>query len=685
MAQVDLPHNPDLERLSRDEATQYVETLRREIRRHNYLYYVQNQPEISDEVYDRLFHTLKRLEEAFPDLITPDSPTRRVGAQPRTEFPIAAHTTPMLSLEATREKAALQRFDDRVRKAMGDKVRYLLEEKFDGASVELVYEHGTLVRAVMRGNGREGEEVTENVKTIRSVPLRLHDSAREVPLFLALHGEVMMKISAFEALSRKLLEAGNEPFANPRNAAAGSVRQLDPRITAARPLDLVAYEIVGIEGQAFETDTAVLEALRAWGLKVPEKVIGVTNAEDVIAHHVRWAEQRDKLDYQIDGVVIKVDDRRARQKLGSTAHHPRWAMAYKFEPRHEITRLEDIAVQVGRTGILTPVALMRPVDVGGVTVSRASLHNREEVRRRDVRVGDLVRIQRAGDVIPEVVERIEERGHQRQAPFKMPSKCPACGSAVVERGPYTVCPNHFGCPAQLKRHIHHFASEAGMDIDKLGTETISALVDQGFVQELADLFRLKVDHLLQLVGFAERSARQLVDAIHGSKRIELRRFLYGLGIPEVGAAMARDLADHFRSLDAIRRASRQQLEEVHGLGPRMSKVIRDFFADERHQHAIDALLEAGVHVIEPQTPKQQPLADKTFVFTGTLEHFSRTEAEKRVEALGARATATVSGETDYVVVGKTPGQKLDAAQDRGVKMLTEEQFIALLRQPGVEA
>jgi DNA ligase (NAD+) len=684
MAQAALPHNQDTERLPRHEATQHVEALRREIRRHNELYYVQNRPEISDEAYDRLFETLTRLEAAFPDLITPDSPTRRVGAQPRGEFPIAAHTTPMLSLEATRDKAAVQRFDARVRKALGDKVRYLLEEKLDGASVELVYDDGALVRAVMRGNGREGEEVTANVETIRSVPRRLRDGARQVPSFLALHGEVMMKISAFEAFSRRLLEAGNEPFANPRNAAAGSVRQLDPHITAARALDLVVYEIMAIEGQAFETDTEVLEALRAWGLKVPEKVIGATNVDDITAHHVRWAEKRDTLDYQIDGIVIKVDDLRSRPKLGSTTHHPRWAIAYKFEPRREVTRLEDIVVQVGRTGMLTPVALMRPVDVDGVSVSRASLHNREEVRRKDVRVWDLVRIQRAGDVIPEVVERIEEHGRPRQAPFKMPSKCPACGSAVVERGPYTLCPNHFGCPAQLKRRLHHFASEAGLDIDKLGTETVAALVDRGFVRGLADLFRLNIDHLLQLEGFAERSARQLVDAIQRRKRVELRRFLYGLGIPEVGAAMARDLAAHFRGLEAVRRASRQQLEEVRGIGPKMAQTIRDFFADERHQRAIDALLKAGVQVIGPQAPPRQPLAGRTFVFTGALERFSRGEVEKRVEALGGRATSAVSGDTDYVVVGRDPGQKLNAAQARGVKILSEEQFITLLRQAGAE-
>jgi DNA ligase (NAD+) len=491
-----------------------------------------------------------------------------------------------------------------------------------------------------------------------------------------------MTISVFKTLNRQLLEVGAEPFANPRNAASGSLRQLDPRITAGRPLAFVAYEVLRLEGDTFNAHTQVLQALRAWGLRVPERVAIVTDIDAVIEHHARWSAERDALDYEIDGMVMKLDDLKTRERLGATAHHPRWAMAYKFAPRHEVTRVEDIVIQVGRTGILTPVALLRPIEVGGVTVSRASLHNREVVQRKDVRVGDLVRIQRAGDVIPEVVERLEEPGRRRQAPFRMPLVCPACGADVVQRGPYTMCPNRFGCRAQLKRQIQHIASKDALDIGGLGLETVSTLVDRGLVQTVADVFRLDVDDLLQLERFAERSARRLVEAIQRHKRVELRRFLYGLGIPEVGAAVARDLADHFRSLDAVRHASRHALEAVPSLGPKLSEAIHGFFAEARNQQAIDALLEAGVQVVESTAPRAQPLAGKTFVFTGALDRFSRHEAEHQVEALGARTTSAVSGETDYVVVGKDPGQKLEAAKAHAAKILTEPQFITLLRQAG---
>jgi DNA ligase (NAD+) len=539
----------DIAQLSRQEIKICIERLRREIRRHDYLYCVKDKPEVSDEEYDRLFDALKRLEERFPDLVTPDSPTQRVGAKPQAGFRVVKHTAPMLSLDATREEDEVRRFDERVCRSVDGKARYLLEEKFDGASVELVYENGILNRAVTRGDGREGEEVTENVKTIRSLPLRLHGEDRKAPKLLALRGEIMMKISAFEALNRKLLERGNEPFANPRNAAAGSLRQLDPRITAERPLDVVVYEVMAAEGVRFSTDSQALKSLEEWGLPTPRRTFTVSTVNEIVKRHAELAEERDRLPYEIDGVVIKLDDLRARDKLGSTTHHPRWAIAYKFVPRGEQTRIEQIAIQVGRTGVLTPVALMRPVEIGGVTISRATLHNREEVQRKDIRPGDLVRIQRAGDVIPEVVERIAEAGRKRQPPFKMPSKCPACGSPVVERGPYTLCPNHFACPAQLKGRIKHFASREGLDIEGLGEETVSALIDRGLVRDLADLFQLKKNDLLRLEGFAERSAEKLVEAIQKRRRVELGRFLYALGIPEVGAAVARDLAQNLRSLE----------------------------------------------------------------------------------------------------------------------------------------
>ncbi|HEY7319019.1 MAG TPA: NAD-dependent DNA ligase LigA [Candidatus Binatia bacterium] len=672
----------DVGQLSYSEARGYIDDLRREIRRHDYLYYVKDRPEISDEQYDRLFAVLKSLEQRFPDLTTPDSPTQRVGAKPQDKFGIVEHTAPMLSLDATREESEIRRFDERTRRSLNGKVRYLLEEKFDGASVELVYENGLLIRAVTRGDGQRGEEITENIKTIRSVPLRLSVEDRQAPRLLAVRGEVVMKIPAFEALNRKLLEAGDEPFANPRNAAAGSLRQLDPRITAKRPLDVVVYEVMALDGVRFSTDSQALKSLESWGLPTPKKILQLSAASEILESHARLAKERDRLPYEIDGVVIKLDDLGARDKLGFTAHHPRWAIAYKFAPRGEETRIEQIAIQVGRTGVLTPVALMRPVEVGGVTISRATLHNREEVQREDIRVGDLVRIQRAGDVIPEVVERISESGRKREPPFKMPSRCPACGSQVVERGPYTICPNRFACPAQLKGRLKHFASKRALDIDGLGEETVSALVDRKLVRDLADLFRLKKEDLLRLEGFAERSAAKLVDAIQNSRRMEFGRFLYALGIPEVGAAVARDLAQYFRNLESLRKANREELQKVSGIGPTMSDAICEFFRDKRNQRAIDALLEAGLEIIETKTAQRQPLKGKTFVFTGSLDRFSRSDAEKLVESLGGRATSSVSQQTDYVVVGSEPGSKFDQAKAQGLKTLSENRFLDLLREAG---
>lgn len=680
MAKYELPGLKGIEGLSRKEAEKVVQWLREEISHHDYLYYVKDAPEISDEEYDRLYATLRKLEETFPELVTPDSPTQRVGAAPREGFPAYEHTAEMLSLDSTREPEEVKRFHDRVLKAARNGVRYVLEPKLDGASVEVVYEGGRLARAVTRGDGRVGEGVTENVKTIGSVPLRLREEERPAPERLAVRGEVMMFLSAFEDLNRRLLERGEEPFANPRNAAAGSLRQLDPRITAERPLGLLAYDVLAVSGAAFERDTDAIEALRDWGFRVPDEIKVGADVEAIFAYHRRWQERRDGLDYEIDGVVIKVDARAPRVALGSTATHPRWALAFKFEPRREITRVEQIMVSVGRTGVLTPVALLRPVEVGGVTVSRASLHNREEVRRKDVRVGDTVRIQRAGDVIPEVVERIPQPGARRKRRFEMPARCPACGTKVVEQGPYTVCPNRFGCSAQLKGRIFHFASPGGLDIVGLGGETVSALLDRDKVRSLADLFRLRPEDLLELEGFAERSSKKLVQAIQDSRKVELARFLYALGIPEVGASVARDLAQHFRGLDAIRSAGREQLEQVGGIGPKMSEAIRAFFEDARNQEAIDELLAVGVEVVGPQVAAARPLDGLTFVFTGTLQRFTRDEARGRVQGLGARVTSSVSASTDYVVVGEDPGKKAEDARALGVKLLDEREFEELLKR-----
>ncbi len=671
--------------LSDDEARRAVEKLRERIRRYAHLYYVEARPEISDDEYDRLYRRLEELEEAHPDLVTPDSPTQRVGAEPQDRFETMAHTAPMLSLDSTKEADEVRRFDERVRKALGEGATptYVLEPKLDGASMELVYEEGTLVRAVTRGNGREGEVVTANIRTIPSVPLKLRTTERPVPPSLSVRGEVMMYISDFEDFNARLAENGQEPYASPRNSAAGSVRQLDPRITASRKLDLLVYDVLQVEGESFATDSAGLEAVRQWGFKVPDRIERAEDVDRILEYHAAYRDERDDLDYEIDGVVVKLDDLASRESMGSTSHHPRWAIAFKFEPRKEVTRIERIGVQVGRTGVLTPVALLRPVVVGGVTISRASLHNREELKRKDIREGDAVRIQRAGDVIPQVVEVVERDEGQRSPPFEMPAECPACGTPVYEEGPRTICPNRFGCPAQLKGRIQHFGAREALDIEGLGEETANLLVDRGLVGALADLFDLEPSQLTELEGFADKSATALVDAIRSKKRPELQRFLVALGIPEVGVTVARDLARHFGTFDAVRNATREDLEAVSGVGPKMSEAIASFFEDDRNAAAVQAILDRDVRPEEqePQPEEETAPTAGTAVFTGTLP-VSRSVAEAAWEAVGGRATGSVSGNTDFVVAGESAGSKLDKAQKLGISVLGWEEFVAKVEELG---
>ena len=673
------PHAP-----SAGGAADEIERLRTELRHHDYLYHMEARPELADEEYDRIFRRLCALEEAHPDLITTDSPTRRVGAEPQSQLETMTHSAPMLSLDSTPDEAEVRRFDERVRKVVDGRIEYLLEPKLDGASIELVYEQGRLTRAVTRGNGAQGEGVTENVKTISSVPLRLRAAERPASELLAVRGEVMMSISEFEAFNEKLVEAGEEPYASPRNSAAGAIRQLDPRLTAERRLHCLVYDILAVRGAAFRRDQEGVEALRQWGFRVPDGVTVTGALDEVFAYHGTWARKRNDLDYEIDGIVIKLNDLDARADLGDTSHHPRWALAYKFEPRKEVTRVERIAVSVGRTGVLTPVALLLPVQVGGVTIARASLHNREEVRRKDVRAGDLVRIQRAGDVIPQVVERVPEPGRRRGRRFVMPSECPACGTPVEERGPFTACPNRFGCPAQLKGRICHFGSRNALDIAGLGEETARLLVERALVRELADLFVLEPEALTELPGFAARSATNLVARIRGRRTPELHRFLYALGIPEVGATVARDLALHFRDLERVRSATAEELAAVPGVGPVMSEAIRSFFEHEQNHRAINRVLARGVTPVPPQAPATTALAGLRFVFTGGLTGLTRGQAKKMVEEAGARVASSVTKETDYVVVGDDPGAKHENAVELGVPTLDEAAFVALLREAGVE-
>jgi len=670
--------------MKRHQAEARIRELHSIIRHHDYLYYVKDRPEISDAEYDQLFSELKGLEEQFEDLVTSDSPTQRVGGFALDEFPKVQHAAPMLSLDSDKDHEALKKYDERMRKALGTaSVAYVVEPKFDGASVELVYEGGLLARASTRGDGVVGEGITENVRTISAVPLRLRGTSHGVPSYLAVRGEVILRIDAFEQLNERLLAEGRSPFANPRNAAAGSLRQLDPQITASRPLDIFVYDMLMTEGVHAETQWQVLDLLGSWGLRVNDLPRLVSSVSEIIDYHHGLHEGRDDLPYEIDGVVVKLNNLAARGELGVTSHHPRWAFAFKFPPRKEITRVLKIVPSVGRTGVITPGAILRPVELGGVTVGRANLHNREEVARKDIREGDLVRVQRAGDVIPQVLERVEEPGRQREPPYHMPSHCPSCGAELVERGPFTVCPNSFGCAAQLAGRLEHFAARDALDIDGLGEETAKLLVREHLVETLPDLFRLRQKDVEKLDGFATKSAANLIAAIERASTVQLHRFLFALGIPEVGITVAKSLADHFGDLEAIRGASRKALEAVEGVGPKMAEQIETFFGDERNRSILDALL-GKVNVEEESGAGRSELSGLKFVFTGGLNRVSRRDAKQLVESLGAQVTSSVSGETDYVVVGVDPGAKYDKAVELGVRILDEEQFLQLVGEQGLE-
>lgn len=659
-----------------------VEDLRRELRHHARLYYYEGRPEIGDAEYDALYRRLQALERDYPEVLTPDSPTQRVGAPPQAKFETVEHVAPLLSLDSSESPDEIVRFDARVRKALGSGVEpvYILEPKLDGASIELVYEDGVLVRAVTRGNGSAGELVTDNIRTIRTVPLRLRTEEQPAPKLLALRGEVMMYVSDFADFNARLVASGAEPYASPRNSAAGSIRQLDSSVTASRRLDVLVYDVLHVEGLDFARDQDGVEAIRSWGFRVPERIETVRSAEEIVAYHARFDTDRDDLDYEIDGVVVKLDDLSARRAMGATSHHPRWAIAFKFAPRQEVTVIEKIDIQVGRTGVLTPVAWLRPVVVGGVTVSRASLHNREELARKDLREGDTVRIQRAGDVIPQVVEVVEP-GSDRSEPFVMPTACPVCGASVREDGPRTVCPNRFGCSAQLKGRIIHFGSRSALDIEGLGEETANLLVDEGLVTGLADLFSVRPEQLTCFDGFGEKSATALVDAIASKRTPDLQRFLISLGIPEVGVTVARTLAERFGTFDAVRAAGPDALVAIDGIGPRMSEAITGFFGDERNAAAVDALLAQGVAPLTVEVASHALPDLGTAVFTGAIP-VPRVVAETAWRSVGGKTSGSVSKKTAFVVAGEAAGSKLEKAEKLGVEVLDFDAFLQRLAEHG---
>lgn len=663
------------------EAKNRIEKLRDEIEQHNWLYYVKNTPEISDSQYDKLLEELKVLEEKFPQLKTSDSPTQRVGALPQDEFKTVPHVKPMLSLDGTTEEEEVENFDRRVREGLKEEtVSYVAEPKFDGLSIELLYENGILVRGATRGDGTNGEDVTQNVKTIKTIPLRL--KGKVIPPKIAIRGEAMMTLEDFQALNKRLTELDKQVFANPRNAAAGSIRQLDPKITADRRLTFFAYEIMESETLEIDTHLQEIELLEKWGFKIDSHLKYCKDIREAIQFHHDIEKERENLPFETDGVVIKVDNLQAHEKLGTRTRSPRWAIAYKFEPRKEITEVQDIVVQVGRTGKLTPVALLKPVDVSGVTVSRATLHNEGEVKKKDIRTGDKVRIKRAGDVIPAVVERIPEEGKQRSQPFSMPERCPVCNSKIFQEGAYHFCSGGTSCPTQLKRAVQHLASKGAFDIDGLGERIVDTLVEKNLVKDISEVFKLQKDDFLTLDGFAEKSAQNMVDALEKAKGVSLPRFIYALGIPNVGEHLALVLANHFKNLDNITNADVETLQSIFEVGPKVAESIVVFFLNDNNRKVISKLINSGVNIKRAEERKKEelPLAGKIIIFTGELESFTRDEAKKLAEDLGARVTSSVSSNSDYVVVGTNPGSKFDDAKKLGIKILDEENFRKLVRK-----
>jgi len=701
-ADTDLEANPYVEdpptafdpvdELDPDRAREQAALLREAVRYHDRRYYVAADPLIADRTYDALFDRLRELEDVF-DLQTDDSPTRRVGGEPVDAFDTVEHVEPMLSLDYGDDAADIREFDRRVRERLGAAVEsdgddsavdvsYVCEPKFDGVSLEVVYEGGRLARAVTRGDGREGDDVTRNARTIRELPQVL---AGDPPEFLAVRGEVYMPKDEFQAHNRERIERGDDPFANPRNATAGTLRQQDPAVVAERPLAFFAFDVLATSAD-LDSHGEALDRFPEWGLPVCDRVETVPDVEGAIDYRDRLLADREGLDYEIDGAVLKIDDRAARERLGATARHYRWAYAYKFPARTEETTLRDVVVQVGRTGRLTPVALLDPVDVGGVTVSRASLHNPEQIADLGVAVGDRVRVERAGDVIPQVAEVVEERSPDH---FEFPDTCPVCDSPVERDGPMAFCAGGLGCPAQARRSIEHYASRSGLDIEGLGEKVVRELVDEGLIETVADLYDLdeRADELRDLEGWGERSVENLLGEIDRTREPPLPDFLAALGIPDVGPATARGLATEFGDFDSLRAAAeagdREALQAVDDVGPAVADSVVDFFQGEANAAVLAALL-AHVDPQPVETETGDALDGETFVFTGSLS-VARSDAEDLVERHGGAATGSVSGNTDYLVVGENPGATKRAdAEGEGVPQVDEDEFAELLAERGIE-
>ncbi|MDY6843640.1 MAG: NAD-dependent DNA ligase LigA [Thermodesulfobacteriota bacterium] len=661
-----------------------ITELRNLIDYHNYRYYVLNDPEISDMEYDALMRELIRLEGVFPNLSTEESPTKTVGTRPREEFSTVTHAIPMLSLSNATSEGEVLEFDEKVRRFLKvqEDIEYVAEPKVDGVAVELTYENGLLVIGSTRGDGVTGEDVTQNIKTIKAVPLRLLEIPGNTPDLIDIRCEVFMEKEKFNKLNRERGVKGESLFANPRNAAAGSLRQLDARVTASRPLDIFCFATGRIVGTELLSHCESLKTLQALGLKTNLRSRLCKNIREAIAYYKELEEIRNRVPYEIDGVVIKVNDFSYQRLLGEVSRSPRWAIAYKFPAKQATTVVEDIVIQVGRTGALTPVAIMIPVNIGGVEVSRATLHNEDEIRRKDVRIGDTVVVERAGDVIPEVVKVIESKRKGTEVAFSFPDCCPVCGSTIQKCEDEAIhrCIG-FSCPAKLKNTIKHFASRDAMDIDGLGDKVIEQLTENGLVKDVADIYYLQKEQIVCLKRFAEKSAQNLLDAIHRSKKIPLFRFIYALGIRHIGEHLAKILSSHFHSLERVMDATYNELIAIREIGPEAAKSVTHFFSDKKNRELIEKLHNASVKIIEGRLKDEKTeLSDKTFVFTGTLRSFARDEAKRIVEKLGGKTSSAVNRNTSYVVYGERPGSKLDDAQRLMVRILTEEEFLHMIKE-----
>lgn len=663
---------------------QRIDTLRDEINAHNYSYYVLDNPEVPDSEYDRLLRELSGLEEQHPDLITSDSPTQRVGATPLDFFSEVKHEVPMLSLGNAFSDEDMNDFDRRIREGVEhENIEYAAEPKLDGLAISLLYENGKLIRAATRGDGRTGEDVTLNIRTIDAIPLKLR--GKNYPPLIEIRGEVVMPKAGFEKLNLQQLEKGEKPFVNPRNAAAGSLRQLDPKITATRPLSFYSYGVGLIEGMSLpDKHSKMMEHLKSWGLRINPESKVVKGVKGCHAYYETLAEKRDDLPDEIDGIVYKVDDIAFQNTLGFVSRAPRWAIARKFPAQEEMTKLLSIDIQVGRTGALTPVARLEPVFVGGVTVSNATLHNQDEIDRLDIGIGDYVIVRRAGDVIPQIVSIVKSKRKGKIKRYKLPKTCPVCGSETARNKDeaVTFCTGGLYCEAQRKEAIKHFASRRAMNVDGLGDKLVEQLVDEGLIHTIADLYHLEVEQLINLERMAEKSAKNLVASLDKSKNTTLARFVFALGIHSIGETTAQTLTNHFTTLDNIMNADEDELLVVPDIGPIVAENLMTFFKQPHNLEVVEQLLAVGINwpKITKKSQDEQPLAGKTFVVTGTLESMGRNDAKAALLELGAKVSGSVSKKTDYVVAGENPGSKFTKAEDLGITILDEKAFIKILKR-----